>query len=72
MEGKRILGLGLLLALVSFSFFIGQGSLQAESSSPVAFTHGVASGDVRPFSAVLWTRVRRSRNRCYSGSVPPQ
>ena len=24
---------------------------------PVAFTHGVASGDVTPFSAVLWTRV---------------
>jgi alkaline phosphatase D len=27
---------------------------------PVEFTHGIASGDVTPFSAVLWTRVDHS------------
>ena len=31
----------------------------AEATPPVSFPHGVASGDVTPFSAVLWTRVDR-------------
>jgi alkaline phosphatase D len=26
---------------------------------PITFTHGVASGDVTPFSAVLWTRINQ-------------
>ena len=30
----------------------------AQSASLVTFPQGVASGDVTPFSAVLWTRVR--------------
>ena len=57
MKGKWLLNLRLLLILVSVSFFFGQESLQAEPSPSVAFTHGVASGDVTPISVVLWTRV---------------
>ena len=32
---------------------------QAAGDAPVAFTHGVASGDIRPHRVVLWTRVDR-------------
>ena len=31
--------------------------LVAQEALAVTFTHGVASGDVTPFSALLWTRV---------------
>ena len=32
---------------------------QASPPAPVVFTHGVASGDVTPVSAVLWTRLNQ-------------
>src|ERR1700681_1603797 len=32
---------------------------QVAGDAPVAFTHGVASGDIRPHRVVLWTRVDR-------------
>ena len=32
---------------------------ESAAGGPVTFTHGVASGDIRPTSAILWTRVDR-------------
>lgn len=55
-KNKRRVEWGLLLALVSLSVFAGQGDLKTGPLS-LTFTHGIASGDVTPFSAVLWTRV---------------
>lgn len=51
-RGWQALGIGLALAMISL--FSHAQSLEA---SPLAFTHGVASGDVTHLSAVLWTRV---------------
>ncbi len=47
--------------LVSFAAVVAFGLLAAcDGESPVVvFTHGVASGDVRPNGAVLWTRTDR-------------
>ena len=41
-------------ALVLLALFL---STPSDASHSVIFTHGVASGDVTPISAVLWTRV---------------
>src|SRR5437870_2889095 len=49
-------GLKLAFALVLATFAVLPQHLQA--SSRVTFPQGVASGDVTPFSAVLWTRVQ--------------
>src|SRR5206468_12766176 len=49
-------GLKLAFALVLATFAVLPQRLQA--SSRVTFPQGVASGDVTPFSAVLWTRVQ--------------
>ena len=57
MRQTWLLRLGLLPALTFAGLFLGRQSLASRMSSPVTFTHGVASGDVTPFSAVLWTRV---------------
>lgn len=45
----------LALTLVNLGGFVGR----SEARPQVAFPQGVASGDVTPFSAVLWTRVER-------------
>jgi alkaline phosphatase D len=57
MRQKWLLGLGLVPALAFAGLFLSRQSLAARMSQSVSFTHGVASGDVTPFSAVLWTRV---------------
>ena len=44
----------LLAALLAAGGFVACGD-----DGPVTFTHGVASGDVRPDAVVLWTRVDR-------------
>jgi alkaline phosphatase D len=49
-----LIGLPLLVLLVVL--VTGGLSHQAEGVKMVTFSHGVASGDVRPHSAVLWTR----------------
>jgi len=49
----------LRFVLVSALSILGPGSGPAGANPPTTFTHGVASGDVTPFSAVLWTRVDR-------------
>jgi alkaline phosphatase D len=61
MKHKRLFKLGVLLALVNLSLCANLGSLKAAplSSLTLTFTHGVASGDVRPLGAVLWTRVNQ-------------
>src|SRR3990172_11757664 len=41
-------------ALLVLGLFL---STPSDASHSVIFTHGVASGDVTPISAVLWTRV---------------
>jgi alkaline phosphatase D len=56
MKHKWISALGILLALAFICLFLNQRPLEAESPS-VTFTHGFASGDVTPSSAVLWTRI---------------
>jgi alkaline phosphatase D len=52
--GRRLV----VLALGLVSFCLNQPSVTA--APPLAFTHGVASGEVTPFSAVLWTRLDQS------------
>ena len=54
-RGMRSVGIALVLTAISLM----QGPRPLRAEPPVAFTHGVASGDVNPFSAVLWTRVDR-------------
>src|SRR5256885_16675905 len=49
-------GLNLSLALMLVTFAVLPRS--AQGASLVTFPQGVASGDVTPFSAVLWTRVQ--------------
>jgi len=49
-------GLNLSLALMLVTFAVLPRS--AQGASLVRFPQGVASGDVTPFSAVLWTRVQ--------------
>ncbi len=44
-----------LVALLSVVAFSSAGPVAAQP--PPIFTHGIAAGDVQPFSAVLWTRV---------------
>lgn len=61
-RNKRIIELGYLLILGSVSVFADEDALKTGTLSPVTFTHGIASGDVTPSSAILWTRVdRRAR-----------
>src|SRR5262249_13983931 len=48
-----------VLALCAAPFGGRAEADQSPDPSAVVFTHGVASGDVTPVSAVLWTRVDR-------------
>ena len=41
----------------SLVLLVASLALPVGAAAKLAFTHGVASGDVTPFSAVLWTRV---------------
>jgi len=52
--------------LIVFSFVLSD-TVRAE----VTFTHGVASGDVKPFSAVLWTRVNQEATLQMEFSTDP-
>ncbi|HEU4759138.1 MAG TPA: alkaline phosphatase D family protein [Dehalococcoidia bacterium] len=45
------------LVLVTLLSVLALLPVSAGRAAPLAFTQGVAAGDVRPFSAVLWTRV---------------
>ncbi len=47
------------LLIVATAVFVLVALGCAEEDGPVVFTHGVASGDARPNSAVLWTRIDR-------------
>ncbi|MEX2158529.1 MAG: alkaline phosphatase D family protein [Dehalococcoidia bacterium] len=51
---RRLAALTLLAAVALAVACGGDGD---KTSGPVSFTHGVASGDVTPDGAVLWTRV---------------
>jgi alkaline phosphatase D len=53
MKRRRLM----VLVLGLVGLFSSQPSLAV--LPPITFTHGVASGDVTPFSAVLWTRVNQ-------------
>lgn len=53
---KNLRSLAAALALVAILVVPAASRLEANPAS-VAFTHGVASGDVTPLSALLWTRV---------------
>lgn len=56
----------LTLALLLAAAVVIPASLPVEAAPPIIFTHGVASGDVTPFSAVIWTRVPYSRWEGYA------
>lgn len=62
----QALAIGLALALISL--FSHRHSLEASS---LTFTHGVASGDVTHFSAVLWTRVNARETLTVEVSTDP-
>src|SRR6266540_5978472 len=53
---QRLVLTAMLVALCAAPF---GGPAEAEQAPAVVFTHGIASGDVTPASAVLWTRVDR-------------
>jgi alkaline phosphatase D len=57
-----VLFLGILIAPVTLT----------EAAAPLHFPQGVASGDVTPFSAVLWTRVDRGALLTVEVSDDPQ
>ena len=52
MPRTRLHILSFVAVLVLLSLVLG-----AQGVLAVTFTHGVASGDVTPFSVLLWTRV---------------
>lgn len=47
----------LVLTVTCVGLWLSPRPLRAGPASAVTFTHGVASGEIRPFTAVLWTRV---------------
>jgi alkaline phosphatase D len=58
MRSSRLSPLAPMCCLALVAFAAGPPPVHAAAS--VTFPHGVASGDVTPFSAVLWTRVQPS------------
>ncbi len=59
MRYRQIASCGFLLTVASLCLFVSPTPIRAELLPSLTFTHSVASGDVRAFSAVLWTRVDR-------------
>jgi alkaline phosphatase D len=66
MPGSRLRLLPLAAVLVALPIF-----LVAQGALCVTFTHGVASGDVTPFSIVLWTRVDQEASLTVEVSTDP-
>ena len=61
-----------LLTVVSLGVASSSPSaIVAEGSPPVHFSLGVASGDVTPFSAVLWTRIDQETSLMLEVSTDP-
>ena len=57
MKPQRISASVMLFAVTCVGFLLLLSPLGAAPVAAVTFTHGVASGEVRPYTAVLWTRV---------------
>jgi alkaline phosphatase D len=61
----------ILFAVTCVGLLLCPDLLGAGTAAAVTFTHGVASGEVRPFTAVLWTRVDQETSLTVEGSTDP-